>query len=161
VLLLAGSPGAFEAVVPWLVAGASLVLLLRPRLTRVLGAATGRSTLGLRIGVGLVAVYTGYFGAAGGVLTLAVLTLLLQQPLARTVALKNVVAGASNGVAAVLFIVLAPVDWAAAVPLGAGFLLGGWLGPAVVRRLPQERLRIGVALCGLGVAVWLATGGRR
>lgn len=100
-------------------------------------------------------VYIGYFGAAGGILMLAVLTPLLRQPLARTNAVKNVVSGLANGVAAVGFAVFGPVRWAAAVPLAAGFLCGGWLGPAVVRRLPAGPLQVLVASCGLAVAVKL------
>jgi len=47
------------------------------------------------------------------------------------------------------------VDWAAVVPLAAGFLPGGWTGPALVRRIPAQVLRFGVAACGLAVAVKL------
>ena len=41
------------------------------------------------------------------------------------------------------------------MPLAAGFLVGGWTGPALVRRIPGQVLRIGVAVCGLAVAVKL------
>lgn len=156
-VLLLTPADAFGAVVPWLVGGASLVLLTRRGVP--VGAArparSRRRTLLLQGGVALVAVYTGYFGAAGGVLMLAVLTSLREGPLARTNALKNVLAGFSNGVAALGFAVFGPVAWAAALPLGAGFLLGGWVGPAVVRRLPGEPLRRAVGVAGLLVAVRL------
>jgi uncharacterized membrane protein YfcA len=100
-------------------------------------------------------VYGGYFGAAAGVLMLAVLALSVVEPLARLNALKNVALGLANGVAAVGFAVFGPVRWTAAAPLAAGFLLGGGLGPALVRRLPAEPLRVLVALLGLGVAIKL------
>ena len=119
------------------------------------GTRHGRGRL-LRVAALAVAVYTGYFGAAGGVLQLAVLTALLEQPLARTIALKNVVSGVATAVAAVAFAVFAPVSWSAALPLGAGFLVGGRIGPLLVRRLPAAPLRVAVALAGLAVAVRLA-----
>jgi uncharacterized protein len=53
------------------------------------------------------------------------------------------------------FAVFGPVDWAAAAPLAAGFLLGGWIGPALVRRLPAGALRVFIGACGLVLAVVL------
>ena len=103
-----------------------------------------------------VAIYVGYFGAAGGILMLAVLGAMLDQPLALTNAVKNVISGVANAVAAVAFAVFGPVRWAAALPLAAGFLVGGWLGPALVRRRPGGTLRLVVAVCGLLVAVKIA-----
>lgn len=152
-LLLLTPASAFEAAVPVLVAGASLVLLAPDRWRRP-GPAGPRPWL--QGAVLAVAVYTGYFGAAGGVLALAVLTALLRQPLARTIAVKNVVSAAANGVAAVAFALCGPVSWTAVLPLTAGFFVGGGLGPALVRRLPAGPLRVGIALCGLAVAGWLA-----
>jgi uncharacterized protein len=102
-----------------------------------------------------VAVYVGYFGAAGGILLLAVLTTMLPEPLARTNAIKNAISGLANAVAAIAFAVLGQVDWAVVAPLSGGFLIGGWTGPALVRRLPGRVLRVIVGLCGLGVAVRL------
>ena len=104
----------------------------------------------------VVAVYVGYFGAAGGLLILAVLITFLEGSLAQINAVKNVVAGAANAVAALGFIAFGPVEWSAALPLGVGFLVGGWLGPSVVRHLPGEALRIAVGVAGLGVACKLA-----
>jgi uncharacterized membrane protein YfcA len=155
VLLLVTPASAFEAAVPVLIAGASVVLLLGPRLRR--GETGGREESWLLRGsVVAVAVYTGYFGAAGGVLALAVLTALLNQTLARTIAIKNVISAVANAVAAIAFAVFGPVSWSAVVPLAVGFLTGGWIGPALVRRLPGGPLRIAIALCGLAVAAKLA-----
>jgi len=102
-----------------------------------------------------VAVYVGYFGAAGGILLLGVLVPMLKQSLARTNAVKNVLTGVANGVAAVGFAVFGPVRWAAVLPLGAGFLIGGWIGPKLVRRIPGRLLQILIALAGLGLAIRL------
>ncbi len=154
-LLLATPSGTFEAIAPWLIAAASL-LLLSPRnperVTRRLGDEHGWIT---RAALFTVAVYIGYFGAAGGIIMLAVLTSVLDQPLVRVNAIKNVVSALANGVAAIGFALFGPVQWAAAAPLAAGFLLGGWLGPGIARRLPGQTLRIAAAVCGLLVAVKL------
>lgn len=154
-LLLLTPGGAFEKVAPILILGASLVLLVQPRLTTALGRAGGEHSLPLRIGLFAVAIYTGYFGAAGGILTLAILAAMLELPLVRVNAVKNVISGLGNGVAALGFAFFGPVRWVAVLPLAAGFLTGGWIGPSLVRRLPGEALRIVVVICGAGVAIKL------
>lgn len=109
----------------------------------------------LLAGVFGVAVYVGYFGAAGGIMMLAVLTAMVAEPLARTNAVKNIMGMVANTVAATAFAVFGHVDWAAVVPLAAGFLIGGWTGPALVRRIPAQVLRIVIVVCGLAVAIKL------
>ncbi|WP_113702912.1 sulfite exporter TauE/SafE family protein [Nonomuraea lactucae] len=146
-LLLVTPSRTFEMIAPWLIAAASLLLVRPP---------TGRrhSEQGVlpRVALFAVAVYTGYFGAAGGILMFAVLAAMLGQTPARTNAVKNVLAGLANAVAALGFALFGPVDWGAAAPLAAGFLLGGWLGPKIARRLPGQSLRYLAAACGLAVA---------
>ena len=156
-LLLLTPASAFEAVVPVLIAGASVVLLLGPRLRG--GPGDRESSRLLRSAVLAVAVYTGYFGAAGGVLVLAVLTALLDLPLARTIAIKNVISSVANAVAALAFALFGPVDWTAVAPLALGFFAGGWIGPGVVRRLPAGPLRVFIGLCGIGIAIKLGIDG--
>lgn len=155
-LLLRTPTTVFAAVVPWLIAGGSVALLLGPRLRRSPPPDRDRAGAGTGIAVFLVAVYSGYFGAAAGVIMLAVLTSVSRQPLARVNAVKTLVSGASNAVAALVFAAVGPVHWVAALALGAGSLLGGRLGPAVVRRLPAGPLRIAIGCAGLGLAGKLA-----
>lgn len=138
-----------------LVAGASVVLLLQPRVARWQARDGAENRRGLRATLGAVGVYVGYFGAAGGVLMLAVLSAMLNQSLARTNAVKNVISALANGVAACGFAIFGPVQWSAAIPLAGGFLVGGWLGPHVVRRVPSKGLRMVVGVCGLLLAAQL------
>ena len=159
-LLLITSSQTFVRVAPVLIGAASLVLLLPLRRGGEPGRADGPGPRSERnpwllAGVFGVAIYVGYFGAAGGIVMLALLTAMVAQPLARTNAVKNILGAVANTVAAVAFAVLGHVDWAAVVPLAAGFIIGGWTGPALVRRLPAQMLRILVAVCGLAVAVKL------
>lgn len=156
-LLLITPPGAFERIVPFLVGGAALVLLFQPRI-RAAADRRGSHHAGPGIVSGMVAValYGGYFGAAAGVLMLALILVGLPLTLARGNALKAVLLGVANAVAAVGFALFGPVQWWAVPPLALGLLVGGWCGPAVVRRLPAAPLRVGIALAGLGLAVGLA-----
>jgi uncharacterized protein len=158
-LLLITPSQTFERVAPVLIAAASVALLVRRQPD---GRNPGHGPPGhfapnpsLLAGVFGVAVYVGYFGAAGGILMLALLAAMVSEPLARTNAVKNILGAVANAVAAAAFAVLGHVDWAAVVPLAAGFIIGGWIGPALVRRIPGQVLRILVAVCGLAVAVTL------
>ena len=131
-LLLVLPAASFERVVPVLVAAAAALLLAQPALRR---AAARRHPDPVRarrtraLGVLGSATYGGYFGAAAGVVLLAVLQATTDDSLARSNAHKNVLLGVSNGVAAVGFAVLAPVDWGAAAAMAVGVVVGGRIGP--------------------------------
>ncbi|HUZ19337.1 MAG TPA: sulfite exporter TauE/SafE family protein [Acidimicrobiales bacterium] len=155
VLLLATPSRSFALVVPWLIGLASLGVLIRRNPTRPVPASSHPPGWALSAGVFLIAVYGGYFGAAAGVLMLSVLLLSTGETLARSNAMKNVLLGGANAVAAVAFIAFGPVRWTVVLPLAAGFLVGGRLGPAVVRRAPSRPLRALIACAGLGLAVHL------
>ncbi len=158
-LLLITPPGAFEKVVPVLIGGAGAVLLFQPQLRAAVLRKAGEDHRGgpvVLAGILAVAVYGGYFGAAAGVLLLALLLVALPVSMLQGNAIKNVLLGVSNAIAAICFALFAPVDWWAVLPLAAGALLGARLGPVVARHLPPTALRIGIALAGLGLAVVLA-----
>jgi len=164
-LLLLTPSSAFERLVPWLIAGASVAILVQrpPRDLAAAGAAEQtrhphRDHWGLVLGTFGISVYGGYFGAAAGVLMLAVLLLVTGEGVPRGNALKNVVLGIANSVAALAYALLADVAWLAALPLAIGFFVGGRLGPRVVRRVPQTLLRRVIAVAGIGLAVHLGIG---
>lgn len=152
-LLLRLPPGVFEQVVPWLIALGSVALLLRPWLRRLHAGRIDEHSPVVVVLVGLVSVYSGYFGAAAGVLVLAVYGAVMDDSFARLTALRSVTVGSANLVAAVIFVGTGDVAWSMVVPLAAGSIVGAALGPAIVRRLPETPLRVVVALAGLVLAV--------
>jgi len=153
-LLLLTPASAFERVVPWLIGIASLcVLIPRPKAHPELG---DRDRGWVMVGVLLISCYAGYFGAAAGVLLLALLLATTAETLAQSNAVKNAVLFCANGVAAVGFAFFGDVRWLAAAPLGLGFFAGGLLGPPVVRRLPAGPLRLVIAAAGVLIAIRLA-----
>ncbi|SEF70476.1 hypothetical protein SAMN05216223_101788 [Actinacidiphila yanglinensis] len=158
-LLLVNLPsGAFHAIVPVLIGIALVMVVLQPRLTRVIQARRQRKGSAapvnggpvLLLGMLLASVYGGYFGAAQGVLYLSLMGLLLDETLQRINGLKNVLAATVNGIAALFFIVIAHMDWVAVALIAAGATVGGLIGARVGRRLPPTALR------GLIVAVGIA-----
>ncbi len=155
-LLLALPPAAFELVAPVLIGGSALLLLVQPQLVARLGTSPRPGSPLLLLVAFAVSVYVGYFGAAGGVLMLAVLGMMFDRPLVQVNALKNMLTGTANTVAAVGFVLFGPVHWASLVPLACGFLVGGWTGPAIARRLPGQGLRYVAGGSGLALAFALA-----
>ena len=155
-LLLITPSDTFELIAPLLIGASSLTILLRPRAKPLTGD-TERHTAGPDLigGTFLIGIYGGYFGAAAGVMLLALFLTLTRDTLARSNALKNAVLGLANGTAALAFCLLAPVDWAAIVPLAVGLFAGARLGPVVVRRANAAALRALIGIAGIALAIKL------
>jgi uncharacterized membrane protein YfcA len=162
VLLLALPSSAFKAIVPVFIVGALALTLAQPRLNRWLAVRRvdlrGEHMRVLTMAaVYVVGVYGGYFGAAQGILLLAILGVTLAQDLQRTNALKNVLAGLVNGVAAIYFIFAADVRWAPAAIIAGASIIGGQLGARYGRRLPPQGLRALIVVVGIAAIVQLLT----
>lgn len=154
VLLLITGEAAFEAVVPWLVVLASVALLATPLLRR-LSSNTTRWGLYL-CGIFVLCVYSGYFGAGAGVMFFAVMSVLTTARWDHVAVTKSIMLSLSNLAAAVIFIIMAPVDWVAAAFMFFGNLVGGYIGPIVQSHIPEKVSRIVVALGGFYLAWSLA-----
>ena len=158
VLLLSTPAVGFEKVVPILLGVASLAILAPVAPSPEPGESTRlpRSrTIAEAVAVGGICVYGGYFGAAAGVLLLALLLRSGAASLAHANATKNIVLGAANLSAAVVLACVAPVHWVAVAALGLGCLVGSRLGPVVVRHAPQRLMRIAIGAAGIVLAVKL------
>jgi uncharacterized membrane protein YfcA len=160
VLLLVLPKSAFNAIVPALIALGVVLVIVGPRLSAwVASRAEARGGLPEH-GAGWVwpsvagaGVYGGYFGAAQGVLLMAILGIGVDDTLQRHNATKNVLAAIVNGVAAVVFILVARVDWRAAGLIAAGSIIGGQIGAHVGRRLPPVVLRAVIVVIGVAAIV--------
>ena len=173
----------FSYAVPWLIAFSALLILYRPKNTRneqsaVAGNDSSDSsdsvafpegthaqadvaswTAGTRkpllVGMAVACVYSGYFGAGSGTSALALLSLGNVGPFAQINALKTVGVGMGNISATVVFALTGAIVWPASVALMAGSVIGGWLAPAVVRRIPDRVMRVIACVAGLILAVTL------
>jgi uncharacterized membrane protein YfcA len=161
VLLLALPSSAFEAIVPVFIAVAVVLVAVQPRLTSFVAArrrAKARPRGALPAALFVIGLYGGYFGAAQGIMLLAVLGLALPDGLQRTNALKNVLAGATNLVAGLVFVAFADVAWGAALLIAVGAVVGGQVGADIGRRLPAGALRALVVVIGVIAIVELVLG---
>jgi uncharacterized protein len=159
VLLLTLPASAFKAIVPVFIAIALLLIVFQKRLTPLLEkrrAAGEENGAGASVGVFASGVYGGYFGAAQGILLLAIMGLTIDDELQRINAVKVVLAGLVNLIAGVVFVVAAPhVAWDVCGLIAGGSTIGGWLGARYGRRLPPVALRALIVVVGIAAIVKL------
>ncbi len=155
-LLLWLPSAAFDAIVPVLIGLGVALVVVGPAISRRVAArAAARGGIAehgvwwVWPAVFVAGAYGGYFGAAQGVLLMAILGIGVADTLQRHNATKNVLALIVNGVAAVVFIIVADVDWRIAGLIAAGSVVGGQLGATVGRRLPPVALRAVIVVVGV------------
>ncbi|HEY5820677.1 MAG TPA: sulfite exporter TauE/SafE family protein [Propionibacteriaceae bacterium] len=159
-LLLRLPSEAFDAIVPVLIGLGCLLVIIGPWLSRRVAAR--RERLGTGAGpvdgplwlfpvIVLTGAYGGYFGAAQGVLVIAVMGVALSaESLPRINGLKNVLTGIANAVAGVVFIVISHVSWPIVAALAVGSVIGAQVGARVGRKIPPTVYR--VVIVGVGLA---------
>ncbi len=180
ILLLVLPAGAFKAIVPALIGVALVMVVFQPRLARWVaarqrtraGAAPGAAPVSREPSVNweqvvqsggpvlwtlvfLSGIYGGYFGAAQGVLLIGLMGVAFTDTMQRINAVKNVLAGLVNGVAALVFIIATHIDWGAAGLIACGAILGGQLGARIGRKLPPWGLRVVIICVGAAALVKL------
>lgn len=154
-LLLIFPSSVFEKVVPIFIAFSGVMILASGR--HHFQAATSKP-LWQRIlyilALLFMGIYTGYFGAAGGVIVLVILTYMSNDSFLVDNAIKNVICGFANLVALIIFIFAAKIYWDKAIPLAIGMFIGGYIGPMIMRKLPAPAVRIFIALLAFGQAAY-------
>jgi uncharacterized membrane protein YfcA len=161
-LLLSTPESTFDLIIPFLIWGACILLFFQDQLTRMIAGSrfafdTALGSWLLRIGIFGASIYGGYFGAAAGIIILALFGLLLPQDIQHANALKGLIAMTINGLAAVYFAIFGEVAWEAAAIMAAAALAGGYLGVGFARRLRPERLRLVAVIYGSVAAAILMT----
>jgi uncharacterized protein len=151
----------FTFLVPWLVLGGTVLFVLEPRLSRRReGTAQRNRNLATALWplavalVFVVALYGGYFGAGIGILMISALSLLGTGDVHRVVPLKNLLTGCLRGVAVVVLVIEADIDWGYGLPMALGGLLGGYLGGVLTGRVNRSALRVVVMAIGFGLAAY-------
>jgi uncharacterized membrane protein YfcA len=156
-VLLTQLPGrAFAYVVPVLILAAAILVGLQPRLARRTETAAGSSHAQLTMWVFLAGVYGGYFSAAQGVILLGLLGLFLAAGLQELNAVKNVLQGLVNVVAAAFFVTVGGIAWQFAGLVAIGSVTGAAIGARVAQRIPTRHFRVGIFVFGVAMAVVMA-----
>ena len=158
-LLLLTPARAFEVIVPFLVLAAAAALAFQDRLRSLVGhprtMSPRRATITLQTVIFIGAVYGGYFGAALGVMYVAALALILDEPLKRINALKNVLSATVGLITVIVFAIFAPVHWGAALILAPATVIGGYAGARIARVLPARVLRYLIVTFGTVIGLIL------
>jgi len=153
VLLLVTPKHTFSLLIPWLLGFATLVFGFSKPIARWAGRQHGHRTLGWTFVVAfvqlIVAIYGGYFGAGIGILMLAGLAFAGLDDIHQMNALKVLLQTSINGVAAIIFLFSPDLLWSLALPMAAMSAVGGFLGIAVARKMPQETLRAVILIVGV------------
>jgi len=162
VLLLLTSDDAFRNLIPVLLLVATLLLAGQDRIRKVLRLGAGgvvteaADPTWLPVPVFFVSMYGGYFGAGLGIMLLAVMGLVLHDSLPRLNALKQVLAFAINGTAALFFLTSGKVYWVVALVMAVASLAGGNVGGRLAGAVQPAKLRLVVVTIGLAVAIGYA-----
>ena len=163
-LLLVLPAEVFSAIVPILLIMAAVLAAVQPKVARfVQRKSAGDSgelktrpvTTGVIIGVFLAGVYGGYFGAAQGVILIALLGVLWSPDLNRANGAKNVLAGTANLISAIIFCFSGMANWWVVILIAVSSGLGGMVGSRIGRRIPASYLRAGLVVVSLIAAVYL------
>ncbi|MGK2939827.1 MAG: sulfite exporter TauE/SafE family protein [Solirubrobacteraceae bacterium] len=158
VLLLTLPASAFEAIVPVFIVVALVLIIFQPRIGPWLATRRPPSEHAgpaLLAGVFVAGIYGGYFGAAQGILLLALLGMALPDDLHRINAFKNVLAGLVNFVATIVFVFAADIAWLAVVLIAVGAVVGGQFGAKYGRRLSPTTLRVVIVIVGISAIIRL------
>jgi uncharacterized protein len=158
-LLLLGSPHLFALVVPWLIGSGTVLFAVAPWITRRLAHvdhAHPARRWGLYVGIFLVSIYGGYFGAGMGILLLAVMAVSLPLEIQELQGLRSVFSLIINAVAALIFVVRGHLIVDAVYMFLIGTLVGGWLGALLILRLSPNVVRLVVIVVGVVTTIRLA-----
>lgn len=160
-LLLALPSTVFKKVVIVLIAIALVLVVMQPALSRRIAARRAQHlgsvdvTPPLAVLVFATGIYGGYFGAAQGIILIAVLGIFIDDALQRLNATKNVLAMTVNALASVVFILSTHVDWKVVGTIAIGSTIGGQIGAKYGRRLDPRALRALIVVVGLTALIRL------
>lgn len=149
----------FSNLVPWLLLGATVLLLVQPWISRKLGAVaqekpSPRTLAAIVFFQLLVGIYGGYFGAGIGILMLSSLAFVGIPNIHQMNAVKSVLATMMNATTVIVFLVAGVIVWKYAIVMALAAMIGGYLGARVARRLKVSFVRAIVVATGFGLAAY-------
>lgn len=156
-ILLRTSNATFAGLIPYLLLVSTLIFIVGPFLTRSSRAADGQLTIESPLGLFgqfCIALYGGFFGAAIGILMLALLGILGMRDLRRANAFKALLSMVINGVAVIPFVIARVIAWEPAAFMSVGAVTGGYLGAHLVKRLPSSVVRGFVIAVGCSMTLY-------
>lgn len=150
----------FKKVVPLFIFAAGIMLLWPSKSSSNSGLRKGLiATILGWIGVALIGIYNGYFGAASGLLMIAVLSKVVGGKYVTYNSIRNFSSFCSNVVSAIMFSFMLKIQWNLIIPLLIGLFIGGYIGPVIARHIPEKLIKTSVGIFALilaGILTWQA-----
>jgi uncharacterized protein len=155
-LLLITPNSRFLYLLPWLLLFAAVMFVLSEPLGRWLRTRreAHRSDFWLIVGMAVVSLYVGYFGAGGGFLVMALFGLCGVTNIHEMNALKVVTAAVSIGIAVFWFIYNGRVIWSYCWQMAILAAIGGYVAARYSKRINQKVMRRLVASIGFLTAAY-------
>ena len=164
-LLLRAGDARFSALIPWLLAFATLLFAFSPQLSKALRQMrpSPQSQAGSSMGAGspvgwavqlLVSIYGGFFGAGMGILMMASLAIGGHEDVQHINALKNILSAVIYSVTVVTFIVAGAVSWPQTLAMLLAASLGGYWGARMARKIQGPWLRRLVIAVGGALTIY-------
>ena len=164
-LLLAAGDARFAALIPWLLAFATLLFAFSPQLSVALKRIrpVQPAQTGVEHGAGspigwvvqlLVSIYGGFFGAGMGILMMASLAIGGHEDVQHINALKNLLSAVIYSVTVMTFIVAGAVSWPHTLVMVITATLGGYWGASMARKIKGPWLRRMVIAVGSALTVY-------
>ncbi|KRL63140.1 sulfite exporter TauE/SafE family protein [Lactobacillus psittaci] len=146
----------FEKLVPFFVLFSAFLFLVSGKKATFSKKISGKMGILIsQMGMLIAGIYTGYFGAASGVLMLIVLMAVSNDDFVTVNAVKNIIGSLGNLVALLVFLFNKSVFWDKAIPLAIGLAIGGYLGQIIIRYLPLKQVRIITFTFAIILAIYL------
>lgn len=154
IILIHSTNAGFQKLVPVFILFAGILILApkgksKPHLDKHLLSALSW------LAIFLVGIYTGYFGAASGLLMIAVLSKIVKQNYVVYNSMRNFASFTNNVVSAIMFVIMLPIDWAVIIPLLIGLFTGGYIGPIIVRYIPSTVIKTAVGIFAIVLSLVL------
>ena len=140
-LLLSTPEKTFDIIVPWLLLAATLVFIFGPGIAQGKHQLLQVRPLPFLVIHFFLGIYTGYFGGALGLITLAVCNLFGLTDLKAMNPNKILLGGLTNTAAVICFVIAGKVWWTDSLVMLAGAVVGGYAGARFGRKLDPRVVR--------------------
>jgi hypothetical protein len=148
-LLLFTPQRAFDSIISWLLAIATVLFAFGPKLAPWLSRKFHIGVKTTLCAQYVVAIYGGYFGGAVGIMMLALFSLLGLADIRSMNALKTLLGVSMNAVAVVCFVIAGKVWWPQVAVMLVGAVAGGYFGARFARKMNAKIVR--AVIVGIGV----------
>lgn len=155
VLLLKTPERAFVALAPWLLVFATIIFTFGRQISGFLKARVHIGAAAVLCMQAVIAIYGGYFGGGIGIMMLAALSLYGLTNVNAMNAIKTMLGGTLNAIAALIFIFSSLIHWHEAIVMAIASTAGGYFGAHMAQRINPRIVRLAVIVIACSMTAYL------